>query len=96
MLERVEITKTCNLREYGDKVKCVLYVEDKDVVYALGLEALLVATYEKEGVEVAWDLYFPLEKWDEIVERVSKILIGGERVDLSRSQKTSITRRLVR
>ena len=89
-----KITKGTQLREYGDKERCVLYTGDKEVVYILGPGALTVNTYEEKGVDVAWDLYFPLERWSEIVERATKIVVEGERVDLTPAQKAWITRRL--
>ena len=86
--------KRCALRDHGDEKRCVLYSEDKKVFYALAGEAVAVNVYEKEGVEVAWDLYFPLSRWDEIAKRAFRIVVEHEPVDLSPAKKAWVTRKL--
>jgi len=85
--------KRCVLRDHGDEKRCVLYTEDKQVFYALAGEAAAVNVYEKEGVEVAWDLYFPLSRWNEIEKRVFRIVVEHEPVDLGPGKKAWLTRR---
>ena len=85
--------KRCALRDHGDEKRCVLYTEDKQVFYALAGEAVAVNVYEKEGVEVGWDLYFPLSRWDEVAERTFRVAVEREPVDLGPGEKAWLTRK---
>lgn len=83
----------CVLRDHGDGKRCVLYTEDKQVFYALAGEAVAVNVYEKEAVEVGWDLYFPLSRWDEVAERAFQVAVEHEPVDLGPGKKAWLTRK---